>query len=334
MNVWKLIAANSLIKEETALPEREEGKIKVRVTKVFLNGTDASLFNGTGKVKYPVIPGRFALGIVSEDCEAAGLNKGARVLLHTFLPVADGGTAKKDFSEEEYVVCGRTGNGFLRDFLYADANALTAIPDSVSDEKALLAEHVALAKATVEALDVQKGQHIAVIGADMLGLFLCQLLIYQQACPILIDSLAVRLDFARSCGVYYTVFADDSLLDNVAEITGGRMTDGAIYVTSVTNDKSIPFKVCSREKSAVFCGFRGHDLSINLDLVMKKHLTVYGVADGAGHVPTAINLLANKAIDTSQFRFHAYPAAKTEEIIAMESNPERDIRDVDIIELI
>ena len=41
MNVWKITAANKLAKTEEAPPAPEEGKVRIRVTKLFLNGTDA-----------------------------------------------------------------------------------------------------------------------------------------------------------------------------------------------------------------------------------------------------------------------------------------------------
>ena len=44
MNVWKLTAPGKLERTETENPAREEGKVRVRVTKVFLNGTDAAIF--------------------------------------------------------------------------------------------------------------------------------------------------------------------------------------------------------------------------------------------------------------------------------------------------
>ena len=48
MNVWRLTAANTIGKEETE-PVPEEGKRKIRITKVFVNRSDALLFSGAKK---------------------------------------------------------------------------------------------------------------------------------------------------------------------------------------------------------------------------------------------------------------------------------------------
>ncbi len=336
MNVWTLGAPNRLVKETQQNPEPGEGELKVRITKVLVNGLDAMIHDGSIRVTYPLIPGRFAVGRVVSENGPIGLQKGTRVLMHTFRPCKDTGTQKKDFSADDYGICGQTADGFLRDFVCVGQDELIAIPDTVSDESALLVELVALAKATVELLDVQKGQHIAVFGGDMLGNFICQLLIYQQASPVLIDNHTKRLDFAKKCGIYYTSFSDDTLVDEVAKITGGRLAEGAIYVTSAgLQDKALPFKVSARATSAVFTGFHGHDLTVNINNALKKQITVYGVTNGSDYIPTAINLLANKAIDLSQFAVNAFDANKiSAELEKIAHNPTGDISALSIAELI
>ena len=335
MNVWKLIAAGNLMREDAPIPAPEEGKLKIRITNVLIDTVGAEILGGEIKVNYPLIPGRFAVGIVAEENDNPEFPKGTRVMLHTFLPAPDTGTQKKNFSEGDYITRGATAAGYLRDFVYISPDEMTALPDSVNDESALLIELVALAKATVDALGAQKGQHIAVVGGNMLGLIICQLLIYQQASPILIDTHQNRLDFARANGVYYTVFADETLMDNVGELTGGRLCDGAIFVVSANmNDKTLPFKVCARNASAVFCGFYSRGLSVNLDLALKKRLTVYGITDGEEYVPTAINLIANKAADTSIFPAKRYASENIAAFMETLSSPVKNAEDLNIIDLV
>ena len=160
--------------------------------------------------------------MVAEDGGVSYLPKGTRVLLHAVIDAPDYGHKAKNFAEDDFLLCGRTADGYLRDLVNLPPENVTALPDSVSDEKALLLHHVALAKAAADKLGVKKGQHVAVVGANLLGILLCQLLIYQQAAPILIDAEPERLEFAKSCGIYYTMAADENLLNNVANVTGGQ----------------------------------------------------------------------------------------------------------------
>ena len=301
MYIYRLSSANNLERVEVPSPAPEEGKIKIRITKVLVGNADASIYTGDLKVKKPIIPGRFAVGMVAENTPL--YPKNTRVLLHTYVPMPDTGTEKKDFSLDEIGVHGKTLDGFLRDFVMLSPSEFTPLPDSVPDEKALLVHHIALAKEAVDRLGAQKGDHVMVVGANILGIFISQLLIYQQAAPILVDGDPDRLEFARRSGVYYTMLTDENLLDNVASVTGGKLADGAIYVTeaSSVSDWAIPFSLCAREKRVVYAGTNTRGIDLSLDLAMRKELTICGVPNGKDCLEMAINLLVSDGVDLTSF---------------------------------
>ncbi len=334
MNVWKLTAAGNLVKGEEDIPF-EEGKRRIRVTKVFVNREDAALSRGKRKVKYPIVLGRFATGVISDEGSAL-FPRGARVLLHSYLPAEDTGTQKRTFAEPDFRILGRTCDGFLRDFVYAREEEITLLPDSVNDEKALLLYCLALAQATVDALDAKRGEHIAVIGGDILGLFVSRLLIYRQAAPILIDSRKDRLDFARARGVYYTSPTDAGLMDLVGTVTGGRLADGAVFVTdSGEQDISLAVKVCAPDRHIALCGLGEDTLPLDLADVIKKRLTVHGVSDGTENLEMAINLVANKSIDLSAFRFLTFPTDRTAAVFKeLAEYPDRPVDEICIINML
>ena len=336
MKVWKLTATNTLTSSDAPLPEPSEGLRKIRVTKVLITNTDSLIFDGTLKTGYPLIPGRCAVGLIADDGGSEGYKKGTRVLLHTYLPVRDSGTEKKDFGEDDFAVCGQTADGYLQDFVLRSEDEITPLPDSVSDDEALLLENIALAKATADAINVQKGQHVAVIGGDILGLIMCQLLIYRQAAPIFIDSYPSRLDFARASGVYYSLPEDEELLNGVGTLTGGRLTDSSVYITTVgSDDPTLPLKVCGRGGKVAFCGFAGQGIDIPFEEMLKKHLTLYGITGNPDNIPSAINLLVNEAIDLSFVKVVSFPAERAAEAFASRvGNPASAISDLNVIELI
>ncbi len=334
MNVWKLTAAGNLVKgEEDVSPE--EGKRRVRVTKVLVTPEDALLYKGRNRVKYPLIPGRFATGIIADEGSAL-FPKGARVLLHSYLPAEDSGTEARSFTEDDFRILGKTADGFLRDFVFAREEELTLLPDSVNDEKALLLYHLALAQATVDTLDVKRGEHIAVVGGNILGLFVARLLIYRQAAPVLIDSRRDRLDFARGRGVYYTSLTDDSLMGLVGTVTGGRLADGVVFVTGAgEKDMSLPVSVCAPDKHIAFCGMTSDPISLDLGSVIKKRLTVHGVSDGTENLEMAINLVANKSIDLSAFHFSVFSSEKLVPLLdELAREPERPVDEICIVNLV
>lgn len=335
MNVWRLTAANTIGKEETE-PVPEEGKRKIRITKVFVNRSDALLFSGAKKMRYPRIPGRFAVGLIADE-GSAHFPKGARVLLHTAFPAPCDGVEKRDFTEDDILLRGFTADGFLRDFIYVTEDELSLLPESVSDEKALLIQHIALADAAVEKLGIHRGEHVAVVGGSMLGVFICRLLIYRQISPILIDSDARRVEFAKSCGIYYTAPEDDKLIDAVGTITGGRLTDNAVCIMTGNMEThcKTAVSVTKPGRSVAFCGQIDRSLPIDLSEILRKRLTVSGVSVGTEHIPAAINLVANGAIDLGVYRRNVRGADQMEALFKeLLSRPDVPVDEINILSLV
>lgn len=335
MNVWKLTATNNLVKFDEQ-PRPAEGKLRVRITKVYLNIEDALIFSGQRKVKYPLIPGRYAVGLIADESGGARFPKNARVLLHNYLPAEDSGTDERSFTEDEFRILGLSEDGFLRDFIYVREDEMTLLPDAVSDEKALLLPLLALAKATVETLEVKRGQHIAVIGGNILGIFISRLLIYHQAAPLLIDTRKDRLEFARSLGVYYTSLADEHLMNVIGTLTGGRLADGVVYVPSAqTERKDLIIEVCAVGKHVAFCGHTAASTPIDMCDVIRKRLTLHGVCDGTDFFETAINLMANKAVDVSTFHPVIVPSSGVNDLLReLASDPVRPVDEINILNLV
>ena len=331
MNVWKLTAANHLMKSEETL-RGTENKLRVRITKLFIDSEDVALYTGKRKPKYPLIPGRYAVGIIADDNGGAAFPKNARVLLHHFLPAEDTGTEEKNFADDDFRILGQTTDGFLRDFVYVSPDEITLLPEAVNDEKALLLPLIALAKAAVESLDVQRGQHVAVIGGSLLGIFISRILIYQQSAPLLVDSDKERLDFARTRGIYYTSLNDEHLMNFVGTLTGGRLTDAAVYTPTASDYKELTTKVCAAGKHVAYIGVGTDPLVIDVGDIIKKSLVVHGLCEGNDYLENAINLLANKAIDLSAYRFKLTPAEHAPQLF--EDLAHRDKLPIDEINII
>ena len=336
MNVWKLLEAKKLMKSEVPLPEKQEGLIRVRVTKVLFNNQDADIISGATRVKYPIIPGRFAVGHIAEENTNPVFPKGTRVLLHGYRPVPQEGTEKRDFSGDDYFACGKTTDGYLRDFVLVSPNDMTALPPSVSDERGLILHHIAAAKEITDKIDAQKGQHIIVVGADLIGILVCQLLIYQQSAPILVDTDKARLDFARECGVYYAYSANDNIIDTVASVTGGRLAAGAVYISTASgNLAELPLSLCARGGRVVYFSTSASKLVVDLDLAFRKHLSVDCVSHGLKHLETAIHLVANKAVDITAFNANSVKSDKVGELIASYlAHPDRNPNEINYIDLL
>ncbi len=300
MKIWQLTSPQNLQRQNANDLKLSAGLAKIKITKALVSESDAAVFSGGFKVKYPLIPGRFAIGQVTETDEDTFMHKGDRVYLS---PVIE-----KETSELGFVGVGKDVDGFYRDFVLAGADDAYVLPPSVSDEAAFLIDPVALSERIVDEMNISVGQHVLVLGGGLYANVLCQILIYHRAVPILADNNAERLARAKKCGIYYTFANDDSLKENILRVTGGKLADGAIYLAyNNKSEASAIFSYVAANAYVTFCALDEKPLNVNLEKALKNNVTVKGVTECREFVSTAINILANKAISFDEFTYKYYP---------------------------
>ena len=299
MKIWQLSYPHNLQHVTSPDLKLDSNKVKVKITKALLSEADVAVYSGAIKVKEPFIPGKFAIGQVTEANEDSFIRKGERVYL--------AGTTEDEEAPDGLKIAGETTDGFYRDFVLAGVDDVYPLPASVSDEAAFLIDAIALAERVVDDMHVEIGQHVLVLGGGLYGNILCQILIYHRAVPILADNNQERLARAKKCGIYYTFPNDDTLKSNVLKVTGGKLADAAVYLAFANrSEPSVLFPLVKRDAYVAFCSLTGKSLHVNLEYAMKHNLTIKGITESREFVSTAINLLANKAVNFSEFPFHSF----------------------------
>lgn len=305
MKVWHLTSPRHL--ERATAPDLKvsEGTAKIKITKALVTEADLAVYTGALRVKAPIIPGRFAIGQVTEAEQDSFMQKGDRVYLADVVEDENG----------DLKTAGESMDGFYRDFALATANDCYVLPASVSDEAASLIDAVAYAERVIDELHVSVGQHVLVLGGGLYGNVLCQILIYHRAVPLLVDSNEERLAIAKKSGIYYTFKNDESLKKHVLQATGGKLADAAVYLAMNNRvDPSSLFSLVARDAYVAFCANTDKTLPVNLQNAMKNGVTVKCICDSREYISTAINVLANKAVEFSQFPFRVYSEEQLPEI--------------------
>lgn len=278
---------------------------KVKITKVMLTPEDFQTIAGDEDVTLPVIPGRIAIGQITDASDSAYLTKGTRVYLGSVENCGSCAECLEGEPEkcENQKIAGKTADGFLRDFAVVDNNILFALPATVKDDDALFIDYVALSLAIIDKLDIKKGEHVAVIGGGLIGTILSSLIIYYQSVPILIDSKQENLERAKLSGIYYNLFSDNKLEKEVSLLTGARMAQKVVYVTDSNINTDVALKIAAHNARIGFAGFSNPNLRVNFHFAMQKQLNFECITSGYGFTEQAINLIANKAVDFSNFKF-------------------------------
>ena len=88
------------------------------------------------------------------------------------------------------------------------------------------------------------------------------------------------------------------------KVTGGKLADAAVYLAFANRcEPSVLFPLVKRDSYVSFCSLTGKNLPVNLEYAMKNNITIKGITESRAFVSTAINLLANKAVNFSEFTF-------------------------------
>ena len=99
------------------------------------------------------------------------------------------------------------------------------------------------------------------------------------------------------------------------EVTGGNLADGAVYLAFANRcEPSVLFPLVKRDAYVSFCSLSGKSLHVNLEHALKNNITIKGITESREFVSTAINLLANKAVNFSEFPFRS---SREEELPAL-----------------
>lgn len=308
MKAWRLYAKGDIRLEELESQTVGAACAKIKISSSIISPSDIMQYDGRiGLKSSPLILGRISVGMVTEvGADVSSLARGNRVVInpyefcHTCANCKSGRLADC----EKMLTMGVDDNGSFSDFCVINAAELLSIPDRIKDNEAVYLEHVAMAINTLNKLNIEKGEHIVIVGASTLGIIMAQVAMYYQAVPVLVDTRQERLDLAESLGVYYTVNSVDAdPYKKVFSVTGGRLADAVAFVTTSKMSLTRALDYCVKGGRLAMVGWADTktDLNASLSQAFNKQLTIVGVNNGAKNFASAINMLANKSVDVSKF---------------------------------
>lgn len=304
MKGYKLIKPFTL--EEVELNEDfiEDSQSKVKINKALITLADVLRYRGDLEDNQIVL-GSSGIGIVSEtDANFFGLEKGKHIYIEPEKACEECYNCKKgQFTKcSSPLVAGEDYDGFLRDFVSTSVDKLFTLPNSVSDFSPLFIDHVSRAVAIFDKLGIQKGDYVAVLGANNFGNIFSQLLIYYQAVPITMTIDEEDYEIAKKSGIYYVLGPNDNWQKEVMAITSGRLPNKIVYISDSNIPTSRAFSLAGYNTQIAFTGIFYKSANVSFLPAVKKQLDILCVNSGFGNTATSINLLANKAIDFSHLK--------------------------------
>lgn len=301
MKAWRIYGAGDMRLDE--LPSQPVGKdcVKIKILKAAITHSDNLIYEGKRSTRFPLILGRHCIAMVSEVGEnVKTMARGNKVVVSPFSVCNNCSECNRGMSEncENKLEHGLTEDGFLSDFAVVPACDIYRLPERIDDSEAMFLEHIATSVNIINKLALEKGEHIAIIGATVTGIILAQVAMYYQAVPVLIDLRRDRLDIAESLGVYYCVDTTESdAFKKVFSLTGGRMAEACAYMSAgiVPLTRALEF-CCARGRMNIGISNAEEEITGDMRIVVEKQLALYGESGMGKNMQSAINMLANKNV--------------------------------------
>lgn len=211
--------------EDYPTPSAGAGEIVLKTRASGICATDIKTLLGQGLPKdLPTILGHEVVGEVFEiGAGVQGYQRGDRVAVYPIAVCGDCYYCRKgrhNLCEHEFGLAHGIEGGFA-EFVrlprqIVDIGGVIKIPDGVSFEKAVLAEPLSCAMASLSTCKVCPGDTVVILGAGPMGLMHLKLAKWIGATVIMIDLLSERLDIASKMGADYGI--NSSSGDHIQQI--------------------------------------------------------------------------------------------------------------------
>lgn len=303
----------------TPVPEPDEVLVDVRACGIC--GSDVHGMDGsTGRRRPPIIMGHEAAGVVAGlGAEVSGWERGARVTFDSTISCGACAFCRRGLinlcdarrvlgvSCEDY-----RQHGAFAEYLAVPARILYRLPDELDFVRATMVETLSVALHAVERLAVAAGETAVVVGTGMVGLLVVQALLARGCAHVIgVDVDPSRLDVAASLGA--EVVAGDppeAVAAAVRERTAGRGADVAVEVVGASPPLRTAIEAVRKGGRVALVGNLSPEVSLPLQAVVTRELTLYGTAASAGEYEGAIDLIASGKVDVQPLISAVAPLAE------------------------
>jgi L-iditol 2-dehydrogenase len=287
-------------------PEPARGEIVVRVAACGICGSDLHGYDGSsGRRIPPLVMGHEAAGIVERVGEGVeNFHKGNRVTFDSTIYCGECNYCRQgtvnlcDRREVLGVSCGDYRRaGAFAEFVKVPARICYHLPDTLSFPEAALLEAVSVALHAVSLVNIEPGNTALVVGAGTIGLLIQQALRVAGCSKVLVADIDPgRLALSESLGATSTIVSGANLLPDVLRATDNIGVDIAIEAVGNTPAVHSAINAVRKGGHVVLVGNVSPEVTIPLQRVVSRQITLHGSCASAGEYPRAIEQLSSGKI--------------------------------------
>ena len=310
----------NMVVEDVPTPSIQDGELLVKVKVCAICGGDLRTFHhGHAAIKPPIILGHeFAGEIVAVGAGVDRYAVGDRVIV---APGIGCGHCSYCLSGNQHLcyhrlTLGHQYHGGFAEFVRIPAIAVQAgnvnlIPDSVDYLSATLAEPLACVINGQEAMQIQLGDTVAVIGTGPIGIMHAELVRSRGAGKVfLINRSQPRLDRARPLGYdAYISSQKDDAVQRVLELTDGMGAN--VVIVTAGSEAAMQMGLAMTGKMGKVCFFAGlpkdkPQVTIDANFLHYRQITIYGTFSSAPrHNALAIEMIRSGKLNVDYLLTHA-----------------------------
>lgn len=310
----------NMVVEDVPTPSIQDGELLVKVKVCAICGGDLRTFHhGHAAIKPPIILGHeFAGEIVAVGAGVDRYAVGDRVIV---APGIGCGHCSYCLSGNQHLcyhrlTLGHQYNGGFAEFVRIPAIAVQAgnvnlIPQGVDYVSATLAEPLACVINGQEAMQIQLGDTVAVIGAGPIGIMHAELARSRGVGKVfLINRSQPRLDRARPLGYdAYISSQKDDAVQRVLELTDGMGAN--VVIVTAGSEAAMQMGLAMTEKMGKVCFFAGlpkdkPQVTIDANFLHYRQITIYGTFSSAPrHNALAIEMIRSGKLNVDYLLTHA-----------------------------
>lgn len=269
-------------------------------------GSDVKTFKGgLAHAKYPMRPGHEMLGIVTEAGPDSPYNVGTRVVAYpnTYCGTCEACRQGMTNICENKQSHGVTIDGFFSGEMIMDSEYAVAVPFVLPDERAVLAEPLAVVLHAVSKVRFKRDMRAAVIGCGTEGLLSTSVLRHLGASVTAIDTNEKKLVYATAVGPDVRACLQDAVagerFDLVVEAAG---TKGAVESA---------FRMVKPGGHVLLIGLTAENPEFPAMQMVRSEITVTGsIIYTRQDFATAISMLADSRFVTAPVVTKIFPVAQ------------------------
>ena len=311
----------------------EADHVLVKMTAAGICGSDVGIYHGTNAAAtYPRIIGHEMVGKVAETgTSVKHLHVGDRVIINQVTSCGHCYPCRIGRGNvcDHLAVRGVHIDGGYREFIDVPESDCYILPDSLSDEEAVMIEPTTIGIQACTRAELQKEDMLLIYGSGALGSSILKTARLQCDHIIVADIQDDKLAAAKKNGATHTINTlTENLLEKVKEYTENHGATVSIDAVCSKDSLSQLLEATGNAGRVITMGFSTSPTEVNQFVITSRELDIRGSRLQNKMFGKAIDLIGEGKLDLSGTVSHTFPLTKAQEAFDFIDSRDPSIRKI------